>query len=88
MTQWRQVPWPLVTTLSHSESMTPLQRLTRMRKSFAKDCSILVEDYAYFTTPEPPTHPPTAPRQAQDASTPRSRAARTSGASSAKRDPK
>ena len=30
--------------------MTPLQRLARMRKSFAKDFSILTEDYEFFRT--------------------------------------
>src|SRR5580692_11599879 len=30
---------------------TPNERLVRMRKSFAKDRSVLTEDYKYFTTP-------------------------------------
>jgi hypothetical protein len=31
---------------------TPQQRLARMRKSFAKNKSVLSEDYKYFTTPD------------------------------------
>src|SRR5580704_15426739 len=31
---------------------TPNERLVRMRKSFAKDRSVLAEDYKYFTTPD------------------------------------
>jgi hypothetical protein len=31
---------------------TPHERLTRMRKSFAKNKSVLAEDYKYFTTPD------------------------------------
>jgi hypothetical protein len=34
-----------------SEMTTPYQRLERMRKSFEKDKSVLVADYAYFATP-------------------------------------
>jgi len=34
---------------------TPQQRLLRMRKSFAKNKSVLTEDYKYFTTPDKPT---------------------------------
>ena len=30
---------------------TPQQRLDRMRKSFAKNKSVLTEDYDYFITP-------------------------------------
>ena len=30
--------------------LTPLDRLARMRASFAKDYSVLAEDYAFFTT--------------------------------------
>jgi hypothetical protein len=33
---------------------TPQQRLTRMRASFAKNRSVLTEDYKYFTTPDAP----------------------------------
>ena len=29
---------------------TPAQRLTRMRASFAKNYSVLAEDYAFFTS--------------------------------------
>jgi hypothetical protein len=59
--------------------MTPIQRLARMRRTFDKNRSILAEDYAYFTIPDTPM-----PR----ASTPPSKAARTSGAQSAPRSPK
>jgi hypothetical protein len=31
---------------------TPHERLARMRKSFAKNKSVLTEDYKYFTTPD------------------------------------
>jgi hypothetical protein len=31
---------------------TPYERLARMRESFAKDRSVLTEDYKYFTTPD------------------------------------
>jgi hypothetical protein len=31
---------------------TPQQRLDRMRKSFAKNKSVLAEDYKFFTTPD------------------------------------
>jgi hypothetical protein len=31
---------------------TPNERLVRMRKSIAKDRSVLTEDYKYFTTPD------------------------------------
>jgi hypothetical protein len=33
---------------------TPQQRITRMRKSFEKNKSVLTEDYKYFTTPDKP----------------------------------
>jgi len=33
---------------------TPQQRMARMRKSFAKNKSVLTEDYKYFTTPDKP----------------------------------
>jgi hypothetical protein len=32
--------------------ITPNERLARMRKSFARDKSVLTEDYKYFTTPD------------------------------------
>ena len=38
-------------------SMSPLQRLARMRLSFAKNKSILAEDYEYFTKPHAPIPP-------------------------------
>jgi hypothetical protein len=31
---------------------TPQERLARMRKSFAKNKSVLTEDYKYFITPD------------------------------------
>ena len=31
---------------------TPHERLARMRKSFAKNKSVLTEDYNYFATPD------------------------------------
>jgi hypothetical protein len=34
------------------EMTTPQQRLDRMRKSFAKNKSVLTEDYNYFITPD------------------------------------
>ena len=34
------------------EITTPQHRLDRMRKSFAKNKSVLTEDYNYFTTPD------------------------------------
>lgn len=34
----------------------PAQRSARMRESFEKDRSVLVEDYAYFTTPRASIH--------------------------------
>jgi hypothetical protein len=34
------------------EMTTPQQRLDRMRKSFAKNKSVLTEDYKYFITPD------------------------------------
>ena len=33
---------------------TPQERLARMHKSFAKNKSVLTEDYKYFTTPDKP----------------------------------
>jgi len=58
---------------------TPLQRLRRMRRSFAKDQSIIVDDYEHFITPDTST---------PDASTPPNRAAHTSAAPRAPRVPK
>jgi hypothetical protein len=57
---------------------TPQQRLARMRKSFAKNKSILAEDYKYFTAPD------AMPR----ASTPQSKAARRSAEWSVPKFPK
>lgn len=59
--------------------LSPEKRLERMRKSFAKDKSVLAEDYAFFTGPEAAT---------PDAPTPPSRVGRTSGAQSERRSPK
>jgi hypothetical protein len=42
--------------------MTPLQRLDRMRESFARDKSVLAEDYKFFTTPATPTPRVSIPR--------------------------
>jgi hypothetical protein len=36
------------------EMTTPHERLARMRKSFAKNKSVLTEDYKYFITPDKP----------------------------------
>jgi hypothetical protein len=35
-------------------TITPQQRLSRMRKSFAKNKIVLTEDYKYFTAPDKP----------------------------------
>jgi hypothetical protein len=35
-----------------TEMTTPHERLARMRKSFAKNKSVLTKDYKYFITPE------------------------------------
>ena len=40
---------------------TPAARLTRMRASFAKDYSVLAEDYAFFTS-DAATRPSTETR--------------------------
>jgi hypothetical protein len=37
---------------------TPQERLARMRKSFAKNKSVLTADYKYFTTPDAPVKQP------------------------------
>jgi hypothetical protein len=52
---------------------TPEERLERMKQSFDADFSMLAEDYEFFTT---------------GASTPPSKAGRTSAAPRAKRSPK
>jgi hypothetical protein len=36
---------------------TPHERLTRMRKSFEKNKTVLTADYKYFTTPNVPATP-------------------------------
>jgi hypothetical protein len=51
-------------------ALTPYERLIRMRESFERNKSMLVEDYQYFST----RHASLTPR----ASTPRNKAARTS----------
>jgi hypothetical protein len=66
--------------LKDDRMTTPLQRLARMQKSFAKDKSVLTADYKYFTTPDAPTKP--------RASIPRSKAARMSAEQSAPKSPK
>jgi hypothetical protein len=40
--------------MQRNDTITPGQRLARMRKSFEKNKSVLTEDYKYFTTPEKP----------------------------------
>ena len=52
---------------------TPEERMARMNESFDADFSVLAEDYEFFTT---------------DASTPLSKAPRTSAARHAKRSPR
>jgi hypothetical protein len=59
---------------------TPHERLTRMRKSFAKNKSMLAEDYKYFTTPDVPA----MPRE----SIPRNKAARKLAERSGPKSPK
>jgi hypothetical protein len=61
-------------------SMTPQQRLARMRKSFEKDKSVLAVDYKYFTTPDAAATP--------RVSTPRNKAARKLAEQSAPKSPK
>jgi len=41
-------------SLKKTPSLSPTQRLVRMRKSFAKDRSVLVSDYDYFIMPHAP----------------------------------
>jgi ADP-dependent phosphofructokinase/glucokinase len=41
-----------------SKMSTPHERLSRMRKSFAKNKSVLTEDYKYFITPDKPVKQP------------------------------
>ena len=43
--------------------MRPLQRLARMRRTFAKDRSVLAEDYEHFTTPHVSIPPSTVARK-------------------------
>jgi hypothetical protein len=61
------------------EMTTPQQRLARMRKSFAKNKSVLTADYRYFTTPNTPP----MPRE----SIPQSKAVRKSAERSALKSP-
>jgi len=58
----------------------PHERLVRMRKSFAKNKSMLAEDYKYFTTPDASAK--------LRASIPRNKAARKSAERSAPKSPK
>jgi hypothetical protein len=37
---------------------TPQERLARMRESFAKNKSVLIEDYKYFIAPDKPAKQP------------------------------
>jgi hypothetical protein len=60
--------------------MTPEQRLSRMRKSFERDKSVLTVDYKYFTTPDANVKP--------RASIPQSKAAHKSAEQSALKSPK
>jgi hypothetical protein len=50
---------------------TPLQRLRRMRLAFAKDQTILPEDYEHFITPDEPIPLSTAPRTSEAPRVPR-----------------
>jgi hypothetical protein len=59
---------------------TPHERLARMRKSFAKNKSILTEDYKYFITPDAPAKP--------RVSIPRNKVARRSAGRCAPKSPK
>jgi hypothetical protein len=62
------------------DEATPYQRLARMRKSFARNKSVLTEDYKYFITPDVSAMP--------RVSTPRNKAARKSAERSAMKSPK
>jgi hypothetical protein len=59
---------------------TPTQRLARMRKSFARNKSVLTEDYKYFITPDAAAKP--------RVSIPRNRAAHKSAEWYALKSPK
>jgi hypothetical protein len=61
-------------------TLTPDQRLARMRKSFEKNKSMLTEDYKYFTTPDAPATPHVSIR--------RNKVARKSGERFAPKSPK
>lgn len=65
---------------AESEMLTPHERLTRMRKSFEKNRSILTADYKYFTMPDVSA----MPRE----SIPRNTAAHKSAEQSAPKSPK
>jgi hypothetical protein len=60
--------------------VTPHQRLARMRKSFAKNKSVLTKDYNYFITPDITIKP--------RVSIPRNKAAHMSAERSAPKFPK
>jgi hypothetical protein len=60
--------------------VTPQERLTRMRRSFQKNKSVLTADYKYFTTPDAPAKP--------RASIPRNKVARKLAERSAPKSPK
>jgi hypothetical protein len=70
----------MIGSLDKDSMTTPQQRLTRMRKSFAKNKSVLTEDYKYFTTPDAPAMP--------RVSIPQSKVARTLAERSAPKSPK
>ena len=50
--------------------MTPAQRIARIRRTFDKNRSVLVEDYEYFTTPRVSTPPSKAARKSAERSGP------------------
>jgi hypothetical protein len=60
--------------------ISPHERLSRMRKSFEINRSVLIDDYKYFTTPDVPVKP--------RASTPRNKAAHKLAERPARKSPK
>jgi hypothetical protein len=61
-------------------TLSPQQRLARMRKSFEKDKSVLTEDYKYFIAPDATVKP--------RVSIPRNKVARKSAEQSGPKSPK
>jgi hypothetical protein len=55
-------------TLPETVAGGPFKRLTRMRKSFEENKTILVDDYKYFTTQRVPTHQSKAARKSAEQS--------------------